>query len=266
MNLIENRMRNILCCLVVLILTGCLPTPSRLTGGDIRLWKNTPAWNLAMSVRNGDTARIKRILAKGTISIDYREPTYGQSLLHWAIWCNKADMVKFLLKQGADINLRDYWSSESPIVLACSYPDIDAKIVRILLDNGANPNDHASENDSVFEGRIRSYDTPLIEAAKDDLAKTKMLIEAGADPSYCWRPGENALNEAAIQQRFEIVEYLLIDCGMDPSQSFTITIHGDTLHLKDILDRSNPNYRDTEENNTSLKRVYQYLEEWKKKT
>ena len=54
-----------------------MPTPSRLTGGDIRLWKNTPAWNLAMSVRNGDTARIKRILAKGTISIDYRDPTYG---------------------------------------------------------------------------------------------------------------------------------------------------------------------------------------------
>ena len=106
----------------------------------------------------------------------------------------------------------------------------------------------------------------MIEAAKDDLAKTKMLIEAGADPNYCWRPGENALNEAAIQQRFEIVEYLLIDCGMDPSRSFTITIHGDTLHLKDILDRSNPNYRDTEENNTSLIRVYQYLEEWKKKT
>ena len=45
------------------------------------------------------------------------------------------------------------------------------------------------------------------------------------------------MNEAAIQQHFEIVEYLLVDCGMDPSQSFTITIHGDTLHLKDILNR-----------------------------
>lgn len=258
-------MKNLLYCLVVIILTGCNFTPSRLTGGNIRLWEDTPAWGLAKAVSNGDTVRIKKILAKRKISIDYREPTYGKSLLHWAVWNNKSNMVKFLLKQGADINLRDYWSSESPIIKACSYPDIDADIVRILLDNGANPNDVANENDIVLEGRIRSYDTPLIEAAKDDLVKTKMLIEAGADPYYCWKPGRNALNEAAIQQHFEIVEYLLIDCGMDPSRSFTITIHGDTLHLKDILDRSNPNYRDTEENKTSLKRVYQYLEEWKKK-
>lgn len=258
-------MRNIFFNLVLIILTGCNFTPSRLTGDNIRLWKDTPAWSLAKAVRDGDTVRLKKILAKGKVSVDYREPTYGQSLLHWAIWCNKADMVEFLLKQGADINLRDYWSSESPIILACSYPEIDAKIVRILLVNGANPNDHASENDSVFEGRIRSYDTPLIEAARDNLEKTKMLIEAGADPTYCWKPGKNALNEAAIQHQFEIVEYLLIDCGMDPSQSYTITIQGDTLHLKDILKKSNPNYRATEKNRTSLKRVYQFLDEWEKK-
>jgi ankyrin repeat protein len=259
-------MRKLLYCLAVIVLTGCDLTPSRLTGENIRLWEDTPAWNLAKAVSNGDTVRIKKILAKGKISIDYREPTYGQSLLHWAAWNNKANMVEFLLKQGADINLRDYWSCQSPIVLACKYLDIDVEIVRILLENGANPNDHATENDSVFDGNMRTPYTPLIGAASNSLEKVKLLIEAGADPYCCYEPGENALKEAGTLQRFDIAEYLLIDCGMDPSRSFTITIDvGDTLHFRDILDRSNPNFRNTVENIASLKRIYQYLDEWEKK-
>ena len=258
-------MGKILYCLIVIILTGCNFTPSRLTGGNIRLWEDTPAWSLAKAVRYGDTVRIKKILAKGEVSVDYREPTYGKSLLHWAVWHNKADMIKFLLKQGADIHLRDYWSGDSPIVLASGNTDVNAGIVRLLLENGANPNDHPSEKDSVFEGRIRSTDTPLTEAARDDLVKTKMLIEAGADPTYCCKPGSNALRFAATCREFESVEYLLIDCGMDPSLSYSITIRGDTLHLKDILDRHPQHYREAEENKAVLKRIYQYLDKWEKK-
>lgn len=259
-------MGKILYCLIVIILTGCNFTPSRLTGGNIRLWEDTPAWSLAKAVRYGDTIRIKKILAKGMVSVDYREPTYGKSLLHWAVWHNKADMIKFLLNQGADIHLRDYWSGHSPIVLASRYPEINVEIVRLLLENGANPNDVACENDSVFEGRIRSNDTPLTEAARDDLVKTKMLIEAGADPYYCCEPGRNALCEAAIQNHCEIVEYLLFDCSIDPSRSFLITIdRGDTLQLRDILDLIPQNYREVEENKAVLQRIYQYLDEWEKK-
>ena len=57
-------MRKMLYCLIVIILTGCYFTPSRLTGDNIRLWEDTPAWSLAKAVRYGDTVRIKKILAK----------------------------------------------------------------------------------------------------------------------------------------------------------------------------------------------------------
>lgn len=257
-------MKYILYCLITIILTGCTTTPSRLTGGDIRLWRNTPVWTLAKAVKRGDTVSVKRILAEGTVSINYREPTYGESLLHWAIWHNKADMVKFLLDQGADVNLRDYWSSESPILLSCKYPDISAEIVHILLEYGADPNDLPCENDSVFEGRMRTLNTPILEASQDDLEKTKILIEAGADPYYCWEPEDNALVQAATQNHFEIVEYLLVDCGMDPNKSFSITIHGDTLTLRNILGLT-PWHRATEENLECLQRVYNYLDEYEKK-
>ena len=114
------------------------------------------------------------------------------------------------------------------------------------------------EADTVFD--------PIYKAAKDDLVKTKMLIEAGADPYYCCEPGRNALCEAAIQNHCEIVEFFLFDCGIDPSRSFLITIdRGDTLRLRDILDLIPLNYREVEEYKTSLKRIYQYLDEWEKK-
>lgn len=254
-------MKKLLYCLIVILLTGCIHTPSRLRGEDIRLWKNTPAWELAKAVRNRDTIQIKKILSKDKISIDYREPTYGQSLLHWAVWHNEASMIEFLLKQGADINLRDYWSSDSPLILACRYSEIDAKIVRILLDNGASPNDLPSEYDSVYEGRMRTNYTPLLEAAHSSLEKTKMLIEAGADPYYCCKPGNNALNEAS--HHFEIAEYLLIECNIDPNQSYTVTIHGDTLRFRDLLALF-PEHRISDEMQVYLERIYQYLDECEK--
>lgn len=252
--------------MIVIILTGCNLTPSKLTCLDIRLWKDTPAWGVAKAVHNGDTVRIKKILATGEVPVDYREPTYGESLLHWAVLCNKSEMVKFLLKQGADINLRDYWSSASSILLACYHSNTDAEIVRILLEYGANPNDVSSENDSVFDGNMRTLDTPLILAASNSLEKVKLLIEAGADPYYCWEPGRNVLCEAAVLREYEIVEYLLFDCGIDPSRSFLITIdREDTLHIRDILNRIPQHYREAEEYKSSLKRIYQYLDEWEKK-
>ena len=216
--------------MIVILLTGCIHTPSRLRGEDIRLWKNTPAWELAKAVRNRDTIQIKKILSLDKISIDYREPTYGQSLLHWAVWHNEASMIEFLLKQGADINLRNYWSSDSPLILACRYSEIDAKIVRILLDNGASPNDLPSEYDSVYEGRMRNNYTPLLEAAHSSS---------------------------------EIAEYLLIECNIDPNQSYTVTIHGDTLRFRDLLALF-PEHRISDEMQVYLERIYQYLDECEK--
>ena len=67
-------------------------------------------------------------------------------------------------------------------------------------------------------------------------------------------------------REYEIVEYLLYDCGIDPSRSYLITLdRGNTLYLRDILDLIPQNYREAEEYKSSLKRIYQYLDEWEKK-
>lgn len=164
-------MKLVLTCLITVILSGCYFSKPKLTGGDIRLWKDTEAWKLAKAVRANDTNKINRILAEGKVSIDYRDSTYGENLLSWAVWNNKIDMVHFLLSKGANPNLHDRFNGESPITLSCKYFSPDAEILRLLLQYGGDPNDHVTHRDTVtYE---YSTQTPLYNASSTSLEKLK---------------------------------------------------------------------------------------------
>jgi hypothetical protein len=58
---------------------------SKLTGGDYRLFQNTPAWDLAKAVQDENEKKINEILAKDPKLINYQEPKYGNTLLELAI-------------------------------------------------------------------------------------------------------------------------------------------------------------------------------------
>lgn len=238
-----------------IILSACYSPSGRLTGGDIRLWQDTPAWSLAKAVEAGDTNKINRILSEGNLSIDYREPLYGESLLHWAVWNNQIGMVRFLLSKGADPNLHDRFNGESAITLSCKYDEPDPEILRLLLKYGGDPNDHVTEKDTVsYE---RSIQTPLYNAVSTSLEKTKILLEAGAEVDFSIIPGESPLHIAALGSHFEIVKYLLEEGGADYCKVFSVTLKGDTLRFIDILEMFP--YRDTEDNRSNLKQIYEFL-------
>lgn len=128
-------------CLIAVLLSGCHSSNKRLTGYNIKLWKGTPAWKLAKAIQSNDTSKVNYILEKDKLSIDYREPTYGESLLHWALLNNEISTVRYLLSKGANPNLHDYFNGESPITQSCDY-GVDIEILRLLLEYGGNPNDH----------------------------------------------------------------------------------------------------------------------------
>ena len=220
--------------LFFIVFSACQLTSGRLTGGDIRLWQDTPAWSLAKAVASNDTDKINRILASENLSIDYREPLYGESLLHWAVWNNRIEMVRFLLSKGADPNLHNQFNGRSPIIISCE-DDSDAEILRLLLKYGGDPNDHVTDKDTVtYE---RSIQTPLINAAYISLEKTKILIEAGADVDFSIKPGTTALHEASKGNCFDVVLYLLKEAGADYHKAYVVTVKGDTLHFIDGLGR-----------------------------
>lgn len=241
-------------CLIAVLLCSCHSSNRRLTGYNIKLWKGTPAWHLAKAVQRNDTLEVNRILEKGRVSIDYREPTYGESLLYWAIYNNKVETVHFLLSKGADPNLHDCFNGESPITQSCDF-GVDIEILRLLLDYGGNPNDHATVDDSITD--MRSDRTPLYCATGSSLEKTKMLIDAGADVNMALVKGKTPLYHALIRNRFEVILYLLTECGVDPDDTFVVTMRGDTLQFIDLLNDSH--YRETEENTSNMRRIREFV-------
>lgn len=237
-------------CLIAVLLSGCHSSNRRLTGYNIKLWKGTPAWKLAKAVQGNDTSKVNRILGKGELSIDYREPTYGESLLCWAVLSNEIETVRFLLSKGANLNLHDYFNGESPITSSCDF-GVDIEILRLLLSYGGNPNDHATEEDSITY--MRSDRTPLYCAAGSSLDKTKMLIEAGADVNMALVKGKTPLYHALVRNRFDVILYLLRECDVDPTDTFVVTMKGDTLEFLDLLNDSR--YLETEENESNMRRI-----------
>ena len=221
--------------LLLIIFFSCQVPKEKMTGRNIRLWQDTPGWKLAKAVRSGDTIRINEILLRDSIDIDYREPIFGQSLLFWAIWHNKTEMVQFLLSKGADPNMHDYFNGQSPVVLASSAYGEDIEILRLLLKYGGDPNDCVSDSDSVTY--MRSIETPLICAASDNIEKVELLIKAGADVNLAIEPGYPPLHNAIIGNRANIVRYLLIEQNADFHQVYTVTIQGDTLDFEDTNER-----------------------------
>lgn len=238
-------------CLIAVLLCACHSSGRRLTGYNIKLWKETPAWKLAKAVQRNDTIAVNRILSEGKLSIDYREPTYGESLLYWAIYNNKIETVRFLLSKGANPNLHTRFNGESPMILSCRFSDIDIEILRLLLEYGGNPNDHATEEDSITY--MRSDRTPLYCAAGSSLEKTKMLIEAGANVNLALMKGNTPLRSALLSDRFEVILYLLTECGVDPNDTFVVTFKGDTLQFIDLLNDSH--YLETEDNHSKVRQI-----------
>lgn len=54
---------------------------SELSGGDYRLFQNTPAWELAKAVEDGNTDKIDKIVSENPELINYQESKYGETLL-----------------------------------------------------------------------------------------------------------------------------------------------------------------------------------------
>ena len=107
-----------------------------------------------------------------------------------------------LLDSGADIEMK----YKGVIPLMFSVYQHDDKLVKILLDYGANPNLLNKQG----------FYSPLSEACVTNRVSTvKLLIEYGADVNYQYNKSETALTVAAKEcKNFELVK-LLLNHGAD---------------------------------------------------
>ncbi|WPQ66297.1 hypothetical protein SIO70_15660 [Chitinophaga sancti] len=67
------------------MLSACWDASGTLLGSDYRLFKDTPASELARAVKREDTTAIRGIASGNKMFIDFQEPVYGKTLLMLAV-------------------------------------------------------------------------------------------------------------------------------------------------------------------------------------
>jgi ankyrin repeat protein len=92
---------------------------------DIRIYKDTPVWKLALAVKNQRWWSIKKIAKETPQLLNYQDPKYGLTLLLWAVGMEKYKSAETLLKCGANPNIASTYKGETPLFVATGYSWID---------------------------------------------------------------------------------------------------------------------------------------------
>lgn len=231
---------------ILLMISGCtnrdtIVDKSKLLGSDYRLFQNTPAWELAKSVEDGDTAAIRLNSGKNKELIDYRDAVYGQTLLSIAVYRQNYNSVRTLLELGADPNKQDTYNGTSPLMVAAGlggggfvHPYADPRYLEILLKYGGDPN--AVQDGKDRKRGNRTSFTPLLIACESGVFDyVKILVDAGADINAANKHGFSALYAATISGNPDIVMYLL-EKGADFKQPMYTNVKGEKKYILDALE------------------------------
>jgi hypothetical protein len=196
--------------LFIFLLTSCINRDrpvdkTELTGSDYRLFQETPAWELAKAVQDGNEERIEELINKDPKIINYQEPKYGSTLLILTVMNQQMKSLKILLKNKADVSIHNTYDGASAIIEASSSKYYDTDFAKILLQNGANVNDI-----QINRKESGKANTPLIRAAKvGAFDLVELLVKNGANINYQNLSKQSALSESAIRDHYKISLYLL---------------------------------------------------------
>jgi ankyrin repeat protein len=152
---------------------------------------------------------IVKLLIKKGANVNLYNNRLKRTLLHYACLYNHYEIVKFLIQKGADINCEDI-HNDTPLHVACCKSDLN--IVKLLIEKGA----------SLYKKNLFGQ-TPLhISSFHSQIEITKYLIEMGAEINSIDNNMNTPLHNACIQifakeSKLEVVK-LLIENGANPNQ------------------------------------------------
>lgn len=162
---------------------------------------------LYMACVRGDLARATTLVENEDADIEVI--VYGANVLYWACQEGHIGVVQFLLRAGADVNIKRTICLETPLMVSVRRGYVD--IVKMLLSHGADPNTETL-----------SKDIPLITAAHQGRKEiVDALISHGANVNHV-KKGSNAtaLYCAAFKGYADIVVSLLENgADMDVARS-----------------------------------------------
>lgn len=179
---------------------------------------------MANAIYYSNNELVKDYIKTGRVDIN-TPGKYGFTYLMYAIYIQKYDMAKLLLKLGADPNLLsfvnhpvkgnnpDYIQREEgtfrlmPLSFVCGHPDWDIKYIKLLIEYGADV------NATIPFTPIHE----LIVGGAGDMERIKYLMKHGLDLNVPDNLGDTPIITAAIVRDLDLVEYFL-DYGANPKQ------------------------------------------------
>lgn len=174
-----------------------------------------------------------------------------------SIWSSDIDGVKKLIKEGADVNstsdsLDIYPLHQASNLVSGLNPSDNEKIIRLLVDAGADINIRTKKRDSMYNPGGR---TPLHMAALSRNADiTKLLIELGADVEAVDEKGNTPLDiidSKTIKVRRILLEKIKSDISEGGCKQDLEASKLDKLHLEEQLTQMRTEVSDmTEKVNT----------------
>ena len=172
----------------------------------------------------GDIFEVQRLL-NDNVNAQCVKDKYNNTPLHIASLKGYPDVVKVLLKFGANANLENT-NNVTPLHNAARKGHYE--VVNILLKEGAVP------NKSMKYGF-----TPLLTASSNGHTNTvELLLDAGADPNMSDRNGTTPLMQAVVSG-YENVVKALLKKGADPKQKALRGLRNDSLSLAEWRGRKN---------------------------
>ena len=176
------------------------------------------------AVFNGYYGICKYLLENGA-NVNPYDAHFCGPLLCAVILC-RVDLVKLLLSYGALVNAYYLFNEddhETPLQMAIKYQNLE--IIKLLLENGANPN-HSSE----FKDRYPAIDQAL-ETGNAEIIK--MLLKSGADGATFFERAIESEDGDDIVENFEMLLKNDVEANVKHIQLGVTPLHS-AIDLDDI--------------------------------
>jgi ankyrin repeat protein len=189
-------------------------------GADVNTTNSSRESALHQATARGhkDVKRIVKMLLKAGADVNATDEL-GQSALHHATEKGHEDVVQALILAGADVNVHGADGTALHLALHTAYPE--TKVIRLLVDAGANVNQPVEEYQNALHAAIAGFrdEFPALEAAgfRDEssvLEVARIIIHAGADVNSGGGEHDTALQIAAFYNLPKVVEEL-VNAGAD---------------------------------------------------
>lgn len=156
------------------------------------------SYNFLKAVRDRDGTKATELLSRpGTVIIDTRDISTGETALHVVIKRRDTTWLSFLLARGAKTDLRDA-QGVTPLIAATQISFIEG--ADLLLKSGAAVDSINNQGETALILAVQNRDVPMV----------RLLLGAGANPRKTDRvTGQSALDYATRDQRAGVILKML---------------------------------------------------------